>query len=153
PDNLGYVDLTRLEAAEIDSMLEKLKGTTAIIFDLRGYPRGVAWQLAPRLNVKNAKYAAAFRRPVAGGGEAIEFSFLQPTDKADRWKSTGKSVMLIDERAISQAEHTGLFLEAACGTTFVGSHTNGSNGDVTDMVLPGKVSVLFTGHDVRHADG
>jgi C-terminal processing protease CtpA/Prc len=61
--------------------------------------------------------------------------------------------MLIDERAISQSEHTGLFLEAASGITFIGSATAGANGDVTRFVLPGGVTVGFTGHDVRHSDG
>jgi C-terminal processing protease CtpA/Prc len=61
--------------------------------------------------------------------------------------------MLIDERAISQAEHTGLFLKAANGTTFVGSPTNGANGDVTRFGLPGDITVTFTGQSVRHPDG
>jgi C-terminal processing protease CtpA/Prc len=61
--------------------------------------------------------------------------------------------MLIDERAISQAEHTGLFLEAANDTTFVGSPTMGANGDVTTLTLPGDIVISFSGHDVRHADG
>ena len=60
---------------------------------------------------------------------------------------------LIDDRARSQAEHTGLFFEAACDTTFVGTHTAGANGDVTNLSLPGGIFVYFTGHDVRHADG
>jgi C-terminal processing protease CtpA/Prc len=61
--------------------------------------------------------------------------------------------MLINEFAISQAEHTCLFFEAATDVTFVGGPTNGANGDVTNMALPGGISVSFTGHDVRHADG
>jgi C-terminal processing protease CtpA/Prc len=61
--------------------------------------------------------------------------------------------MLIDEQAVSQAEHTGLFFEAANGTTFVGSPTMGANGDVTTLTLPGDIVVSFSGHDVRHADG
>ena len=44
--------------------------------------------------------------------------------------------MLVDERTISQAEHTGLFFEAANGTTFIGSQTMGANGDVTIVALP-----------------
>jgi hypothetical protein len=31
--------------------------------------------------------------------------------------------MLIDERTQSQAEHAGLFFEAANGTIFIGSHS------------------------------
>ena len=61
--------------------------------------------------------------------------------------------MLIDERTVSQAEHSGLFFEAANGTKFVGSPTAGANGDVTYFALPGIASVRFSGHDVRHADG
>jgi Peptidase family S41 len=60
---------------------------------------------------------------------------------------------LIDERAISHAEHSCLFFEAANGTTFIGTHTAGANGDVTNFPLPGGFRVMFTGHDVRHADG
>src|SRR5262249_42024665 len=75
PGNLGYVDLTRLEQPQIDPMLEELKDTTAIIFDLRGYPRGTFFLLGPRLNVKNARHAAEFRRPLVGGASEGSFTF------------------------------------------------------------------------------
>jgi C-terminal processing protease CtpA/Prc len=61
--------------------------------------------------------------------------------------------MLIDERSISQAEHTGLFFEAANGTKFIGSPTMGANGDVTNLSIPGGTYVSFTGQGVWHADG
>ena len=61
--------------------------------------------------------------------------------------------MLIDESTISQAEHTGLFFESANGTKFIGSPTQGANGDVTNMVIPGGITLNFTGQAVRHADG
>jgi C-terminal processing protease CtpA/Prc len=60
--------------------------------------------------------------------------------------------MLVDDRAISQSEHTALFFEAANGTTFVGTPTAGANGDVTYFTVPGGFRVSFSGHDVRHAD-
>lgn len=46
-----------------------------------------------------------------------------------------------------------MFFESATNVTFVGSPTNGANGDVTNLVLPGGIYASFTGHDVRHADG
>ncbi len=153
--NLGYVDLTRLLPNEVEPMFDKLQNTKGIVFDLRGYPQGTFYLLAPRLNVKNAKYAAVFQRPLVSGDSVLEgaFTFQQPIVATDKSKYRGKTVTLIDERAISQSEHTGLFLEAACGTTFIGSHTQGANGDVTRFVLPGNITVMFGGHDVRHADG
>jgi C-terminal processing protease CtpA/Prc len=44
-------------------------------------------------------------------------------------------------------------LEAATEVTFIGTPTNGANGDVTATVLPGGINVSFSGHDVRHGDG
>jgi C-terminal processing protease CtpA/Prc len=75
---------------------------------------------------------------------------LPHTDKARYLRPT---VMLIDERTQSQAEHTGLFLEAANGTKFIGSPTAGANGDGTVILLPGGLRMWFSGNSVRHADG
>ena len=110
------------------------------------------------MNVKGAKNGAAFERELVSGEASAEdfktrLAFLQPLPTSDKWKYKGKTVTLIDERAISQSEHTGLFLEAACATTFIGSQTAGANGDVTNLTLPGGLLVGFTGHDVRHVDG
>ncbi len=153
-DNTGYVDLTRLQTSEVAAMFEKLKGTRAIIFDMRGYPNGTAWSIAPYLNTRKARHAAVFERNVVSADESNgRYKFIQELPKADVPLYRGRTVMLIDERAISQSEHTGLFFEAANGTTFIGSPSAGANGDITDLVLPGGISMIFTGHDVRHVDG
>jgi C-terminal processing protease CtpA/Prc len=159
PGRIGYVDLDRLTVAQLDAMFERFKETRAIIFDMRGYPNGIFPALAPRLNVKNARSAASFRRRIVDAlvwneQDPPTYRFLQPiAQAAGKSLYQGKTVMLIDERAISQSEHTGLFLESACGTTFIGTPTAGANGDVTVLTVPGGLFVTFSGHDVRHADG
>ncbi len=159
PEGFGYVDLRRLEVPQVDAMFEALRDTPAIVFDMRGYPRGTAWAIAPRLNVRAAVAGASFRRPelskdnVWMTGSAMTFDQRLPETPENAWLYRGRTVMLVDERTISQAEHTGLFFEAANGTEFIGTPTAGANGDVTNLVLPGGISVGFTGHDVRHADG
>ncbi len=156
---IGYVDLQWLEVEQVGAMLDELRDTSALVFDMRGYPNGTAWALAPRLNRRGAKVAALFRRREvsadAFGLADAGYYFAQPVPETAEgdWVYQGETVMLIDERAISQAEHTGLFLEAASGTVFVGEPTAGANGDVTNFALPGGIRVSFTGHDVRHADG
>lgn len=161
PGGYGYVDLARLQVGEVDQMFETIKGTPAVIFDMRGYPNGTAWSIAPRLSEKTMPVAALFSRPLleaTGLGDAelagsVSYSFTQklPERKGDAYK--GKVVMLINEDAISQAEHTCVFFETATDVTFIGTPTTGANGDVTFMVLPGNLPVTFTGHNVRHADG
>jgi C-terminal processing protease CtpA/Prc len=161
PSGFGYADLDRLQAGDVDKMFETIKGTPAVIFDMRGYPNGTAWSIAPRLTEKKNVVAALFSRPIMQATDlsdsdlagSARYSFAQriPERHGDVYK--GKVVVLINEDAISQAEHTCLFFEAATDVTFIGTPTAGANGDVTVMVLPGNLVVSFSGHDVRHADG
>jgi C-terminal processing protease CtpA/Prc len=159
PGNIGYVNLPRLARGDVDGMFEKVKGTRGLILDMRGYPQGTAWQIAPRINTLNARTGAQFRRSQVSAFSFEEaeagFYFSQPLPELREGveKYTAPTVMLIDDRAISQAEHSGLFYEAANGTKFIGSPTAGANGDVTRFPLPGGIWVMFGGHDVRHADG
>src|SRR5262249_4336462 len=157
--NIGYADLRELMVPEVGPMFEDLKTTRAIVFDMRGYPNRTAWSIAPRLNTKHAPYGAQFLQPLvtseSGQRSDLRVRFLQlllPLPKEASIYS-GKIVALTDDRAISQAEHTCLFLEAAAGATFIGSPTHGANGDVTFMRLPGGLRMSFTGQEVRHVDG
>ncbi len=159
PSGFGYADLARLQVGEVDKMFEMLKDTPAIIFDMRGYPNGTAWSIAPRLTEKKKVAAALFSRPFLSGklasdedGASYSFTQYLPERVGDVYR--GKVVMLIDENAVSQSEHTCMFFEAArADITFIGTTTMGANGDVTYMLLPGNLTVAFTGHNVRHANG
>lgn len=162
PGGYGYIDLARLPLTDAQKALDSLINTPAIIFDMRGYPNGTAWELAPRLTEKKNVTAARFRRPFQSatnlgvedfGGEIPDYSFDQKLPPAKGVVYKGKVVMLINHDAISQAEHTCMFFESATDVTFIGNPTNGANGDVTNLVLPGAIYVSFSGHDVRHADG
>jgi len=161
PSGYGYVDLDRLQGGEVDKMFETIKNTPAVIFDMRGYPNGTGWAIAPRLTEKKNFVGALFSRPLLeatnlSSSEAADspgYSFAQRIPDRQGEVYRGKVVVLINEDAISQAEHTCLFFETATDVTFIGTPTAGANGDVTTMVLPGNLTVSFSGHDVRHADG
>lgn len=157
-NKVGYADLDRLTNMEVVPMFEAFRDTDAIIFDMRGYPNGTAWSIAPFLADQPQKEAALFEGSLLLGPDTFNrqtYTFRQtiPPPAPYVWHYTGKTVMLIDERTISQAEHTGLFFEAANNTTFIGSHTNGANGDVTNFFVPGGVRLSLSGQGVRHIDG
>lgn len=160
PAGFGYVDLTRLQVGDVDRMFEILKKTPAVIFDMRGYPNGTAWSIAPRLTAERNVTGSLISRPLIeainfdeGGAGRNEYAFSSYLPERRGSVYSGKVVMLIDERAVSQAEHTALFFEAAAKVTFIGTSTAGTNGDVTRTILPGNLNVNFTGQSVRHADG
>jgi C-terminal processing protease CtpA/Prc len=154
--NIGYVDLEKLTNAQVDAMFEAFKGTDGIIMDMRGYPKGTAWSIAPRLAEKPGAVAATFRRNLVqpeSEDRVMMLTFQQRLPVITGPRYTGKTVMLIDDRAISQSEHSGLFYRAANGTKFIGSGTTGANGDTTFFFAPGGIRINFTGHDVRWPDG
>ncbi len=156
-EDIGYADLDRLTQDMVEQMFVDFKETKAIIFDMRGYPNGTAWSIAPYLTSKEEVYAANFRRysPMSmNTGDSKHMTFFDQQIPPRKFPTyMGKTVMLIDERTISQSEHTGLFLEAANRTVFIGSQTAGANGDVTNFKIPGNIVLRFSGHDVRHIDG
>ena len=160
PNGYGYVDLARLAFGEVDTMFKTIKNTPAVIFDMRGYPKGTGWAISSRLTEKEMPIAALMSLPLLeapslGDPELAEhaYAFAQKLSERNGDLYKGKVVMLINEDAISQAEHTCLLFEAATDVTFIGTPTMGANGNVTYMVLPGNLPVRFTGLNVRHADG
>jgi hypothetical protein len=152
---LGYVDLRDLWPDEVGAMFQKLAQAPAIILDMRGYPHGTAWPMTPYLNVKKETKGALFLQPLVEQGiPGRRTLFIQPLVQNPAIQPyAGKVIVLIDDRAISQAEHSCLFFEQAANVTFIGTHTHGSNGDVTAIRLPGGWRMWFTGQAVRHVDG
>jgi C-terminal processing protease CtpA/Prc len=156
--NVGYVDLDRLKAAEVPQVYSELADAAGIVFDMRGYPDDNVWTIAAWLGLRPDVSVAQFRQPIVmaatGEGGRTYQSYPQflpfPAPEAT---FDGPTVMLVDERSQSSSEHTGLVFHAANDTRFVGSHTAGANGNVTTFVIPGGISVTFTGLDTRHPDG
>jgi C-terminal processing protease CtpA/Prc len=158
PEGIGYIDTVRLPVSGVTEAMEAVAGCPALILDLRGYPRGTAWQVAAHLTT-DQPVAARFRRsdpatPEARARSLTEFEQLTlPPAHSDR-RYDGRIAVLIDESAISHAEHSCLFLKASRpDLVFIGSATNGANGDVTSMSLPGGLRATFSGQGVWWPDG
>lgn len=115
--------------------------------------------MAPRLARpgRDEVVNATFRRPTyqgPGRPQVAMTSFEQRLPKGNgKPHYQGKVIVLIDERAISQSEHSVLMFKAATPLMTIGTPTTGANGDVTIVTLPGNLAVSFSGHDVRWPDG
>jgi C-terminal processing protease CtpA/Prc len=149
--HVGYVDLNRLEPEQVDGMMQAFRDMDAIVFDMRGYPNGTAWPLAQYLlpaDTKIARFDAA-RCDYPGMVQWMTYS----DGGGNAWQYEGKIVVLISEAALSQAEYTCMFLDAAPRCVFIGSPTRGSDGNVTSVHIPGAMSMMFTGLGVFYPDG
>jgi C-terminal processing protease CtpA/Prc len=155
PGGMGYIDLTRLTPAQVDSAFEAVAKTPGVILDLRGYSNGLLTALPSRLTGQKTA-GALIRRWIWHGPDPALASLethVQYVIPGERPKYEGRVAVLIDARAVSQPEHLCLLLEASTNVVFVGSPTSGADGDVTNTVLPGGIQVNFAGQEIRHADG
>jgi C-terminal processing protease CtpA/Prc len=155
PGNIGYVDLSLLDDAAVDSMFNALRNTSAIIFDGRGYPRGTTFSLAARLATTAGVVLARGTFPINLSPDPNQRGLTtgawvsQPTTK---WRYTGRTAVLIDLLAQSQAEQIVLAL-AATGATLIGSPTGGALGSTTPVILPGGIRASFPSGEWHRADG
>ena len=159
-DGIGYVDLDRLQQSDVDTMFDKLRDTRAIVFDMRGFPQASQFDLAPRLTDRDEVPVGflirRFWHSLPGMGterERGDYVIDQVLPSTDKWRYRGKTIMLIDERAISAAEHSALCFSTANGTRFVGSATAGAGGGWIGIVLPGAITVRSSGYEYRYRDG
>ncbi len=159
--NVGYADLTRTKAEEVDGMFEKLKDAPAIIFDARGSIELPVASVASRLTEAVNPAMAIVTGPIASEPDLPGPGISSPTSSnfafqtippIDKPKYKGKTVMLIDERTIGNAEHLGLALEVANRTEFLGTPSAGADSDLTQFVVPGGLTITFSGHDIRHSN-
>jgi C-terminal processing protease CtpA/Prc len=158
--NIGYLDLDRAEPADLDEMFRTVANTSGLILDMRGYPNGTTWDIAGRLGARSNPVAAVFLQPYVQGSTIGSIKSTHPMFRAEQRieSSTGPRylgpvVVLIDETTVSQGEHACLLFEAATDVTFIGSPTSGTNGDVTNFLLPGSITASMSGDAVLHADG
>ncbi len=149
-DGTGYIDLTRLMPDDVDAAMESVMDGVRLVLDMRGYPNGTAWTLAPRL-ARRSRKPPEFRIRMWQPGELVTLTeyIVQPTAPVYQ----GRIAILIDARALSQSEHSCLMYEAAADVLFVGSITSGANGETRMMQLRDSSRVSITPMDVRHGDG
>lgn len=161
PNNIGYVDVTRLPDDQVPAVFEKLQNTTAIIFDARGETSRAAQALAAHLVNANDVGGAIITGPVTLSPDVLttqtltstaSYFFVEKLPDATQPAYKGKTVMLTDERTIGNSEHLGLWLEAANNTAFIGTPSAGAEGETSNFLIPGGINITFSGQDVRHAN-
>lgn len=150
-----YLNLDQLPMEKITPHLNELAQATAIICDLRGYPRNnhellthflarpdtaAHWMRVPRFIYPDQKQVA---------GYAYEGWAMQP--KAPHLAA--RVVFITDSRAISYAESVMGLVKGYGLATIVGQPTAGTNGNVNPFTLPGRYTVRWTGMEVRRLDG
>lgn len=149
-NNIGYVNMGVIKDKNIPDMIETLKATKAIVFDMRNYPKGTFREISNFINPQEKEFAVYTRADLSypgkfkwSGGTSSGF------DNKDHYK--GKVVVLLNEKSVSQSEWTAMCFQTAGNTTIIGSQTAGADGNVSEFDFEG-FHTLFSGIGVFYPD-
>lgn len=150
--NIGYVNMGNLTKDQMPGLISRLKGTRAIIFDVRNYPKGTLYAIANFLNEKRTPFVMATTPdPKHPGTFKNSGSVSAGTKNRDNYK--GKVILLCNENSQSHAEFTLMALQTAPNVTTIGSQTSGADGNVSLITLPGGFKTYMTGLGIYYPDG
>jgi C-terminal processing protease CtpA/Prc len=150
-DEVAYLKLSSVQAAQVSGYVERAKGTRGLVIDIRNYPSEfVVFALGSllvdrptpfaRFTIGDLEHPGAFR-----WSDPVVLSPQQP-------HYAGKVVILVDEISLSQAEYTAMAFRSSPRAVVVGSTTAGADGNVSPIPLPGGLSSMISGIGVFYPD-
>jgi C-terminal processing protease CtpA/Prc len=149
-NNIGYVNMGVIKPKNIPDMVEALKSTKAIVFDMRNYPRETYGEIANFLNPRENKFAIYTYPYLNYPGRYIWVEGTNcGTENKDNYK--GKVILLLNEETYSQSEWTAMCFQTAGNTTIVGSQTAGTDGNVFEFEFK-QFHTGFSGIGVYYPD-
>ncbi len=151
-DDVAYLKLSAVRAADSAAYIRQAEGSRGLIIDIRNYPSEFVVFSLGQLLVAERTPIANFTSPDLANPGAFYCCgtpFLVPQQP----RYNGKVVILIDEVSQSQAEYTTMAFRNAPGAVVIGSTTAGADGNVSNIPLPGAQSSLISGLGVYYPDG
>lgn len=134
----------------LPQILKDIKDTDGLVIDLRCYPSEfIVFSLGNHLGEKNKDFVKFTQGSLKNPGE---FTYGDHASVGGKKSYKGKVVVLVNETSQSQAEYTAMAFRAT-GAVIIGSTTAGADGNVSDIILPGKVRSMISGIGVYYPDG
>ena len=158
--NIGLINPGRFDDHDFCRVMYFLADTDGIIIDLRHYPSGFPGMSIPgEFFVEDTQAFFAISAPIIT--RLGEFTgFLSPSYVGglrgfceDAFLYDGNVVLLMNEGTVSFGESLVMALSIGENVTTIGTHTIGSNGNVTILPLPGGIIMRFGSLKVTFPDG
>lgn len=150
-NNIGYVNMGVIKPKNVPDMIENLKSTKAIVFDMRNYPNETYKEISDFLNAEEKKFVI-YTHPYLNYPGRFYWTEGRNTGFENKDHYKGKVIVLLNENSISQSEWTAMCFQTAGNTTIIGSQTAGADGNVFEFDFSG-FHTGFSGLGVYYPDG
>lgn len=151
-----YINLEKLNASIIDSIVPTINEHKGLIIDLRGYPyNDIEHRILSYTKVVDTTKWLCREKILTPNYSATEEYCAG--HRLNNYKAnlqlTTKNVLLVDERTVSNAEMLAQVIKHYKIATIVGRPTAGANGNINPIGLLNGFQVIFTGMKVTNPDG
>lgn len=151
-NNIGFITLKNIKDKDVPIIKKVFFNTKGIIIDIRNYPSiSIPFSLAPYFVSKTIPFAKFSRGYVDNPGEFNFYSTYEIPKSKKHYR--GKLVVLINEETLSAAEFAAMAFRVGDNTTIIGSQTAGSDGNVSEIILPGGLKTMISGIGVYYPNG
>jgi len=154
-NNIGYLNLAALtNTPDLEYELRKMEHTKSLILDLRNsYPTADYERFLQMLSQEKV-ISRRSEVPVVNAQQQdiwqYETTEITPISS---FTYDNTIAVLVDKTMISRPEDVAINLSAFPNVVFVGEQTQGTDGEVTKIHLPGGGETSFTGQIIRFGDG
>lgn len=158
-NDIAYVFAANINSKNMDSIMQPLMDTKAIILDLRNYPNKMpSYKIANYFLDKPTIYGKAtminFNYPGLLYYENLNSgTSVETVGKENPNPYKGKLILLVDYRTQSLPEFDCLILKTYKNTTIIGTQTAGADGNQTRMIFFGGHKISFSGFGIYETDG
>lgn len=149
-NNIGYVNMGVIKDRHIPDMIEALKSTKAIVFDMRNYPNDTWKEISDFLNPQEKTFCV-YAMPYPNYPGRYQWTEGRKCGSENKDNYKGKVIVLLNEDSISQSEWTAMCFQTAGNTTIIGSQTAGTDGNAMDLDFKG-FHTRYTGFGVFYPD-
>ncbi|SIT02286.1 S41 family peptidase [Belliella pelovolcani] len=149
-DNIGYINLKRIDGKELANALQSLADTRGIIIDLRNYPKEFFGnEFKNFLGARNEVFTKVIKPDFKYPGRYL-ITDQKGVTKASKYK--GKVILLVDEYTQSRAEFTAIYIQNGYNVTTIGSQTAGAGGMMIPLEFVGGYQSYFTSSGIFFPD-
>ncbi|MFW5879588.1 MAG: S41 family peptidase, partial [bacterium] len=150
--NYSIVNLGSVTQDNIDSIMNSAIKTNSIIFDLRNYPMITHFDLAKYLSPVIKPFYRAYEPSLIDIG-IFKPAVVEKITIENGKKFNGKIIVIVNEFTQSRGEFLSMYLQSLPNTIIIGSQTAGTDGNLTQIKLPGNIYGGFTNIIVEYPDG
>lgn len=126
--NIGLIRMSKVPKGDVPQMMEELKNTKSIIFDVRARPTETDFLVSDYLNSEPKPILRSLYQDLSYPGRYYFNNVMQECGKINTDYYKGKVIVLVGPGTHSFGEQTAMSLQTAPNATVIGTQTSGADG-------------------------